>query len=59
VSATEYTVKAGDTACSIARAHDISVAELAQANNMSTAQIARLSINQLLKLPPPSGHRDC
>lgn len=58
-AAGEYTVRSGDTACSIARAKDISVAELAQANNMTKDQIARLSINQLLKIPAPTGHRDC
>ncbi|HZQ35307.1 MAG TPA: LysM peptidoglycan-binding domain-containing protein [Dehalococcoidia bacterium] len=58
-SASEYTVRSGDTACSIARAHDISVAELAQANNMTKDQVAKLSINQLLKIPPATGHRDC
>ncbi|HLZ71580.1 MAG TPA: LysM peptidoglycan-binding domain-containing protein [Dehalococcoidia bacterium] len=58
-AAGEYTVRSGDTACKIARANDISVAELAQANNMTTDQIARLSINQLLKIPPATGHRDC
>ncbi len=58
-SGSEYTVRSGDTACSIARAHDISVAELAQANNMTKDQIARLSINQLLKIPSGTGHRDC
>lgn len=55
----EYTVKANDTGCTIARAHDISVAELAAANGLTTAQLARLSINQILKIPPPTGHRDC
>ncbi|HEY7295519.1 MAG TPA: LysM peptidoglycan-binding domain-containing protein, partial [Dehalococcoidia bacterium] len=55
----EYTVKPGDTACSVARANNISVAELAQANNMTKDQIARLSVNQLLKIPPATGHRDC
>ncbi len=58
-SASEYTVRSGDTACSIARAHDISVAELAEANNMTKDQIAKLSVNQLLKIPPATGHRDC
>lgn len=56
---TEYTVKANDTGCTIARAHDISVAELAAANGLTAAQLARLSINQILKIPPPTGHRDC
>jgi len=26
---------------------------------MTTTQIARLQIGQLLKIPPPTGHRDC
>jgi LysM repeat protein len=56
---TEYTVKQGDTGCSIAKANDISVAELAQANGLTAAQLARLQLNQLLKLPAPTGHRDC
>jgi LysM repeat protein len=55
----QYTVASGDTACKIAVAHNVSVAELAAANGMTTTQIARLQIGQLLKIPPPTGHRDC
>lgn len=55
----EYTVKSGDTGCTIAKAHDISTAELAAANGVSKEQLARLSINQILKIPAATGHRDC
>jgi len=58
-AAGEYTVRSGDTACSIARAHNVSVAELAQANDMTKDQIAKLAVNQLLKIPAATGHRDC
>lgn len=57
--ATEYRVKSGDTACTIAKANNVSVQELAAANGMTKDQIARLQINQLLKVPPGTGHRDC
>jgi LysM repeat protein len=58
-SATQYTVKSGDTACGIAIQFGVGLQELADANGLSKDQIARLSIGQLLKIPPRSGKRDC
>lgn len=54
-----YDVKSGDNACKIATDHKITVAELAAANNLSTAQITRLTVGQVLKVPPSTGHVGC
>jgi LysM repeat protein len=58
-TATEYTVKQGDTACAIAIAGGISLQELADANGLTKDQISRLSLGQLLKVPPRTGNRGC
>ncbi|MHB8576869.1 MAG: LysM peptidoglycan-binding domain-containing protein [Dehalococcoidia bacterium] len=54
-----YTVKAGDSACAIAIAHGVSLQELADANGMSKTAIAKLSINEPLKIPARTGHKGC
>lgn len=48
-SATAYTVKAGDTAWAIARAHDVTVPALLKANGLSTSSL--LQIGQSLSIP--------
>jgi LysM repeat protein len=58
-TATEYTVKQGDSACAIAIAGGISLQELADANGLTKDQISRLSVGQLLKIPPRTGNRGC
>ncbi len=58
-AATQYTVKSGDTGCGIAIQFGIGLQELADANGLTKEQIARLSVGQLLKIPPRSGKRDC
>ena len=55
----EYVVKAGDSACAIATANKVTVQELAAANNLSVSQIAHLTVGQVLKLPPSTGHIGC
>ena len=58
-TATEYTVKQGDTACAIAIAGGISLQELADANGMTKDQISHLALGELLKIPPRTGNRGC
>lgn len=58
-SAGEYSVKQGDNACKIATENKITVAELAAANNLSVSQVTRLTVGQLLKIPPSTGHIGC
>jgi LysM repeat protein len=54
-----YTIVTGDTACKLALANQISLQELADANGMTKDQMARLSLNQVIKIPPATGHTGC
>jgi LysM repeat protein len=58
-SAGEYIVKSGDNACRIATDAKITVQELAAANNLTTAALTRLTVGQVLKIPPSTGHIGC
>jgi|GEM_PF-2964599 len=51
---TIYTVEAGDTALAIAIEFDISLAELAEANGMTEAELDSLQIGQELTIPRPT-----
>jgi len=46
-----YTVKPGDTCGSIASEHDVTLAALLSANNMTEADCTTLQIGQVLKIP--------
>lgn len=48
---TVYTVEAGDTALAIAIEFDISLAELAEANGVTEAELDNLQIGQELRIP--------
>ncbi len=58
-AAGEYVVKSGDSACAIATQDKVTVQELAAANNLTLTQIAHLTVGQVLKLPPSTGHIGC
>lgn len=51
---TIYTVEAGDTGLAIALEFGISLAELAEANGMTEAELDSLQIGQELRIPPPT-----
>lgn len=51
---TTYTVEAGDTGLAIALEFGISLAELAEANGMTEAELDQLQIGQELAIPSPA-----
>ncbi len=50
-STQSYTVKAGDTACAVAGALHVTLADLAATNGLTVAQTASLKVGQQLKVP--------